>query len=228
MSDHESMRHKVTNTEGTDEHVAHAYDRWSDQYDRDQNATRDLDGVVLRRSGIALRGRDVLEVGCGTGKNTAWLAGESSSVIAMDFSEGMLARARTRATSPNVRFVAHDVRDAWPIASDSVDVVTCNLVLEHVRALSPIFDETVRVLRSGGHLFISELHPYRQLLGGQARFTHEHSGETTLVPAFQHSVSEFINAGLAAGLQLRALGEHLEDGAPGDAPPRLLTLRFER
>ena len=182
---------------------------------------------MLFRS-LRVRGRDVLEIGCGTGKNTEWLAGESRSVVAMDFSEGMLARACARVNASNVRFVAHDVRDAWPIAAASVDVVTCNLVLEHVRALAPIFDEAVRVLRAGGQLFISELHPFRQLLGGQARFTHERSGETTFVPAFEHSVSEFINAGLAAGLQLREMGERIEDGAPADAPPRLLTLLFER
>ena len=220
--------HEPVSARGSDAHIASAYDRWSEQYDRDPNATRDLDGAVLRRAGLRLHGGDVLEIGCGTGKNTAWLATEASSVIAMDFSEGMLARARMRVTAPNVRFVAHDVRDAWPVATDSVDVVTCDLVLEHVRALPPVFDESVRVLRAGGQLLISELHPFRQLLGGQARFTHEGSGETTLVPAFRHTVSEFINAGLAAGLQLRAIGEWIEEGAAADAPPRLLTLRFER
>jgi ubiquinone/menaquinone biosynthesis C-methylase UbiE len=228
MSEHESAAQESANLEGTDEHIANAYDRWSDQYDRDPNATRDLDALVLREAGLRVRGRDVLEIGCGTGKNTEWLARESRSVVAMDFSEGMLSLARARVNAPNVRFVAHDVRDAWPIAATSVDVVTCNLVLEHVRALPPIFDEAVRVLRGGGQLFISELHPFRQLLGGQARFTHEQSGETTFVPAFRHAVSEFINAGLAAGLQLRAIGERIEDGAPADAPPRLLTLLFVR
>ncbi|HMI57283.1 MAG TPA: methyltransferase domain-containing protein [Gemmatimonadaceae bacterium] len=219
MSEHESTP--------SDEHIANAYDRWSEQYDRDPNATRDLDALVLREAGLRVRERDVLEIGCGTGKNTEWLAREARSVIAMDFSEGMLSRARTRVSAPNVRFVAHDVRDAWPIAAASVDVVTCNLVLEHVSVLPPIFEQAARVLRSGGQLFLSELHPFRQLLGGQARFTHEQSGETTWIPAFRHSVSEFINAGLAAGLQLRDMGERIEDGAPDDVPPRLLTLLFE-
>ncbi|HEV7702708.1 MAG TPA: class I SAM-dependent methyltransferase, partial [Gemmatimonadaceae bacterium] len=134
MSEHQS-----TGVNGSDDHIAAAYDRWSAQYDRDPNATRDLDGVALRLAGLRVRGRHVLEIGCGTGKNTAWLAGEASSVIAMDFSEGMLARARARVTAPTVRFVSHDVRHAWPIAANSVDVVTCDLVLEHVRDLAPIF-----------------------------------------------------------------------------------------
>jgi ubiquinone/menaquinone biosynthesis C-methylase UbiE len=226
MAEHESATHESASFDGTDERIAYAYDRWSEQYDRDPNATRDLDALVLRQAGLRLRGRVVLEIGCGTGKNTEWLARESRDVIAMDFSEGMLSRARARVNAPHVRFVAHDVRDAWPVAAKSVDVVTCNLVLEHVRALPPIFREAVRVLRADGRLFISELHPFRQLLGGQARFTHAQSGETTYVPAFRHSVSEFINAGLAAGLQLREMGERLEDGAPADVPPRLLTLLF--
>lgn len=210
-----------------DERIAGAYDRWAAQYDRDSNATRDLDGDVLRQAALRLRGRDVLEIGCGTGKNTEWLAGEAASVIAMDFSEGMLARARAHVRATGLRFVVHDIRDPWPVAAKSVDVVTCNLVLEHVRTLPPIFDEAVRVLRAGGQLFISELHPFRQQLGGQARFTHESSGEVTLVPAFRHSVGEFVNAGLETGLQLRALGEITDERAPIDAPPRLLTLLFE-
>jgi ubiquinone/menaquinone biosynthesis C-methylase UbiE len=227
MSEHEAMRDGRAIASEPDERIASAYDRWAPQYDRDSNATRDLDGVALRQAALRLRRRDVLEIGCGTGKNTEWLAQEASSVTAMDFSEGMLARARARVRAPGLHFVVHDIRDAWPIAASSVDVVTCNLVLEHVRTLPPIFREAVRVLRAGGQLYISELHPFRQLLGGQARFTHESSGDVTLVPAFKHSVGEFVNAGLAAGLQLRALGEIAEGGASIDAPPRLLTLLFE-
>lgn len=223
MSDDESTRAR-----GSDEAIARAYDNWSELYDHGENLTRDLDGVVLRGAGLYVSGRDVLEVGCGTGKNTVWLASEASSVIAIDFSEGMLAQARARVTATNVHFVAHDVLTAWPLAAGSVDVATCNLVLEHVRALAPIYREAARVLRGNGQLFISELHPFRQLLGGQARFTDASSGETTLVPAFRHSVSEFINEGLACGLQLRRLGEWIEDGAPIETPPRLLTLLFER
>jgi ubiquinone/menaquinone biosynthesis C-methylase UbiE len=67
MSEHES-----TSAGRGDAQIAGAYDKWSEQYDRDANVTRDLDGIVLRRAALRLTGRDVLEVGCGTGKNTAW------------------------------------------------------------------------------------------------------------------------------------------------------------
>ena len=53
--------------------VSAAYDRWSVQYDNDSNFTRDLDAQVLRNAPIQLGGRNVLELGCGTGKTTVWL-----------------------------------------------------------------------------------------------------------------------------------------------------------
>lgn len=208
--------------------LASAYDRWAASYDEDQNATRDLDAAVLRRASIAVSGCDVLELGCGTGKNTTWLAERAQSVIGLDLSEGMLARARARILAPHVRFVRHDVREPWPVPDGSIDVVVGNLVLEHLSALAPVYAETARVLRPGGQLWLCELHPERQRRGGQAHFTDSVTGATIHVSAFQHTVSEYVNGGIAAGFALRELGEWLEDGAAPDAPPRLLSVLFRK
>src|SRR4051812_35500236 len=107
----------------SDDGVASAYDRWSANYDDDVNATRDLDAVALRQSGLDVDGRRVLELGAGTGKNTAWLAQHGKHVTALDFSEGMLARARENVRSSNVEFVRCDLRDRWPLVDASMDVV---------------------------------------------------------------------------------------------------------
>ena len=208
--------------------VASAYDRWAAQYDSDRNATRDLDADVVRRSPLDLAGRRVLELGCGTGKNSAWLAERAGELVALDFSPGMLDVARSRVRAPNVRFVQHDIRAPWPVDAGCVDVVIGNLVLEHVRDLAPLFAEAARVLSAGGQLFLCELHPYRQLRGGQAHFTDGATRETVPVTAFLHSTSEYVNGAIAAGLELRHLGEWLEPDAPEGAPPRLLSLLFER
>lgn len=208
--------------------VAEAYDRWSAQYDSDHNATRDLDAVVVRAAPLRLVGQRVLEIGCGTGKNSAWLASQALEVIALDFSAGMLAVARELVSASHVRFVEHDIRAPWPLDDAAVDLVVGNLVLEHVQHLAPVYAEAARVLRSGGQLFLCELHPQRQLLGGQAHFTDPATSETIAVPAFRHTASEYVNAGLAAGFVLRNLGEWLEPDAPSNAPPRLISLLFER
>lgn len=212
----------------TSSDVAQAYDRWAASYDADKNATRDLDAVVVRRVPLVLEGRDVLELGCGTGKNTSFLAEHAKRVVAMDFSEGMIARAHERIATSNVQFVRHDVREVWPVPPASVDVVVANLILEHVHDLAVVFFEMARVLRPGGQVFICELHPYRQLQGGQAQFTDPRTGEQVQVTAHVHTVSEYVNGGIEAGLELRALGEWIEDEAPDGAAPRLISLFFER
>ena len=140
----------------------------------------------------------------------------------------MLDVARRRVRSERVRFVEHDITRPWPVEPASIDVVVGNLVLEHVRDLGPIYAEAARVLRPAGELFLCELHPYRQLRGGQAHFQDEKTNETVPVTAYRHSVSEYVNGGLAAGLTLRALGEHVEDSALTGSPPRLLSVLFER
>lgn len=211
----------------TDKPVQSAYDRWAASYDDDKNATRDLDAMVVRRTPLQLKGRDVLELGSGTGKNTVYLAAEARSVIAMDFSEGMIARAHERIVSQNVRFTRHDVRDVWPVDADAVDVVVANLILEHVHDLAPVYFEAARVLRPGGQLFICELHPYRQLAGGQAHFVDQRTGETVYVDVHVHTVSEFVTTALEAGFRLLSLGEWVEDSAPPGSAPRLLSLLFD-
>lgn len=60
--------------------VASAYDAWAKTYDTDPNDTRELAGVVLRQSRVNFDGSSVIEVGCGTGQNTLWLAEQAESM----------------------------------------------------------------------------------------------------------------------------------------------------
>jgi ubiquinone/menaquinone biosynthesis C-methylase UbiE len=212
----------------TSTEVAQGYDRWAASYDADKNATRDLDALVVRRAGLVLQDKDVLELGSGTGKNTTYLAEHARRVVAMDFSEGMIARAHERIATNNVEFKLHDVRDTWPVGSAAVDAVVANLILEHVHDLAPVFFEAARVLRPHGQFFFCELHPYRQLTGSQAQFVDPHTGQTVKLTAHVHTISEYVMGGIEAGFQLRSIGEWTEEGAPEDAPPRLISCLFER
>jgi ubiquinone/menaquinone biosynthesis C-methylase UbiE len=206
--------------------VAGAYDAWAAVYDTDANRTRDQAGAVLRRAPLDLAGRRVLEIGCGTGANTEWLAERSASVVGLDFSGEMLRRAEARVRSGSVRFVEHDLRSAWPLPDSSVEVVIAVLVLEHVESLLPVFAESARVLGSGGELFLCELHPMRQLAGQQAEFVHPKTREPVKVTAFMHETSEYVNAGLAVGFEVTHLGEWREPESPRTGPPRLLSVCF--
>ena len=224
------------------------YDRWAESYDAGPNRTRDLAGSVLRRAGLELAGRAVLELGCGTGGNTGWLAERAASVLAVDFSEGMMSLARARLREHprdgtdrpgddvvrRVRFLRHDIRQPLPLRDATLDFVVIALVLEHVERLAPVLAECARVLRPGGELFVCEYHPYRQLRGGQARFSAGAQGEEVRIPAFLHLAEEFVNAAVAAGLRIVHLGEWWDEsaepgaGAGAGALPRVLSLRALR
>jgi malonyl-CoA O-methyltransferase len=201
-----------------------AYDAWAATYDTAPNRTRDLDAQVLRlQAALALEGADVLEVGCGTGKNTEWLATQARSVLALDFSRGMLEKARARVRSERVRFLEHDLREPWPAAPSSMDAVVTNLVLEHVEHLEPFFRRAAGVLRPGGRLFLCELHPFRQSSGSQARFAPSENAPEQLVSAYRHDVSHYLNAAASAGLRFVRCDGWLEDSAPAGALPRLFS-----
>jgi ubiquinone/menaquinone biosynthesis C-methylase UbiE len=217
----------MTKLDDNDE-VAAAYDDWAAVYDSMENRTRDLDAAVLRRQALNLGGTDVLEVGSGTGKNTVWLAARARSVVGLDFSEHMLARARARTLPAHVRFVRHDLRAAWPLPDAAVDVVVADLVLEHVEHLQHFFSEARRVLRSRGQLFNCELHPFRQLIGGQAEFTAPGSSTPRKVTAHLHDVSEYVNAGLGAGFRLVRLDEWRDQHSPATKVARLLSLLWQK
>jgi malonyl-CoA O-methyltransferase len=200
-----------------------AYDRWAEQYDTDENATRDLNATVLREQAFLGADDAVLEIGCGTGLNTQWLVEQVGSVVATDFSEKMLEKARSQRSRADVTLQKMDVTEPWPFGQDRFDAVVATLLLEHVERLGFVFREARRVLRPDGAFYLCELHPYRQFGGTQANFEHENSGEVVTIEAFTHPVSEFVNEGLGAGFSVRRMGEW---HGPDDDVPRLLSILF--
>ena len=205
--------------------VAEAYEVWSNSYDADRNLTRDLDEEISRLILEGRRRRSILELGCGTGKNTRWLSQIADRVQALDFSPAMIERARQKAEFENVTFTVTDITGEWPIADRSISLISGNLVLEHISDLRPVFAEAARVLSPGGEFFVSELHPFRQYQGVQAHFARD--GGTIAIPAFVHHVSDFLNAARDQALSLQRLEEwwHTEDDGK---PPRLISFIFQK
>jgi malonyl-CoA O-methyltransferase len=121
--------------------IQDAYNRWSATYDLDRNLTRDLDEAVTRQTLANLRCQSILELAGGTGKNTGLLAELGQRVYALDFSEGMLNKAKAKLPSGNVIFGVADISAPWPCKNQSIDLIVCNLVLEHIADLPFVFAE---------------------------------------------------------------------------------------
>lgn len=205
--------------------IQNAYNEWSDIYDTNLNLTRDLDSTVTRNLLASGHFDSILELGCGTGKNTVFLAQIGTRVHALDFSEGMIQKAKEKVNAENVRFEVADLTKHWHCEDNAYDLITCNLVLEHIEDLSHIFTEAARVLRAGGRFFVNELHPFRQYGGTKARF--ERGDETVEVEAFIHHTSDFVRVASDNGLRLAMFNEYWHEEDEGK-PPRLVSFIFEK
>jgi malonyl-CoA O-methyltransferase len=206
--------------------IQDAYNQWSQTYDSDGNLTRDLDRQVMSKMLAGRRFRSILELGCGTGKNTALLVQLAKRVHALDFSAGMIEKARENVRAENVIFSLADLTQRWPCEDSVYDLIVCNLVLEHIQDLSHIFSEAFRVLAAGGTFLVSELHPFRQYDGKKARF--ERGRDVIEVDAFVHHISEFVNRASDNGLTLLRLDEWWHEQDPPGGPPRLVSFVFEK
>ncbi len=205
--------------------IRDAYTDWSITYDSDRNLTRDLDQVVTKETLNRRRYHTVLEVGCGTGKNTLLLAQLGERVCAVDLSVGMLEQAKRKIKSERVLFAVADLTKDWPCKTESVDLIVCNLVLEHVRDLTPIFSEAHRSLVAGGQFFISELHPFRQYQGTKANF--QRGQDTIEIQAFVHHLSDFTEGAAQNGLSVQSFREWWHE-ADQNKLPRLVSFMFKK
>jgi len=205
--------------------IQDAYSNWSTTYDLDRNLTRDLDQVVTRETLAHQRCNSILEIGCGTGKNTSLLAQIGKRVCALDLSAGMLKQAKAKVHFDHVSFALADLTKPWPCRATCSDLIVCNLVLEHIQDLAFVFSEAYSALVEGGRLFLSELHPFRQYQGTQARFQREQ--ETIEIQAFVHHLSDFTEAAAQHGLSLSSFKEWWHE-ADENKLPRLVSFVFEK
>jgi ubiquinone/menaquinone biosynthesis C-methylase UbiE len=89
-----------------------------------------------------------------------------------------------------------------PLESASFDLVVCALALEHVADLSRAITELSRVLRSGGRMVLSDLHPAAVALGGVAYFQ-DAGGGAGVVRGFGHLHGDYLHSFEKAGLRVR-------------------------
>lgn len=201
-----------------------AYNCWSDFYDIQTNATRDLEGEILRKT-ITGNQLNILEIGCGTGKNTGFLITKANQIQAIDFSEKMMAIAQQKfSIEKNITFETADITQPWSFAKDNAfDLIVFSLVLEHIQNLDFIFEQACQKLKTNGKIYMAEYHPYRQLDGKKARF--DLNGETIELQCFNHSFQEFFQAATLNSFKIIDVIEHQTET---DTYPRILKMMFEK
>ena len=130
------------------------YDAAAGDFARDwhaQPAPEDLHALVRRY----FTPGPTADIGCGSGREVAWLVAHGFAAVGFDASEGLLAQARAR--YPGLRFDNAALPDLAGIADGSFANVLCETVIMHLprAAIAPSVARLVGILRPGGTLYLS-------------------------------------------------------------------------
>jgi len=109
--------------------------------------------AALQTAGVATHGRTCLDAGCAQGLMTKHLAPHFGHIIGLELDAEAVSRAALLAGEV-ATFVQGDA-EHLPLADDSLDVVVCAQVYEHVGEPQALLDEVWRVLKPGGACFFS-------------------------------------------------------------------------
>lgn len=123
----------------------------------------------------AIKGKTIVDLGCGAGRDVyvlAQLVGENGKCIGVDFTEAQLETAKSEVEAhrkrfgfakANVEFIKGNIEDLSAIASDSVDVVISNCVVNLAKNKRLVLKEAYRVLREGGEFYFSDVYSTRRV-----------------------------------------------------------------
>ena len=178
--------------------VTEGYAEWAAVYDASDNPVVLAEEPVVRRMVARHSVADVLDAACGTGRHVAHLASAGHRVVGVDATPEMLERAAAKV--PGARFVTGDLT-ALPLPDGAMDLAVCALALTHCADLGPPVSELARVVRSGGRVIISDVHPFSVILGAHGRYR-----PVEAPPGFirnhVHLASDYLAAFQAAGLKV--------------------------
>lgn len=163
----------------TEKNTIDYYDDFSDWYEneRKQGYHAMLDELELEVLAPFAEGKEVLEVGAGTGLIMAGLGNAPKRLVGLDISPGMLKKAVARGFE-----VVQGSATALPFDDNQFDLVYSFKVLAHIPDIETAVSEMVRVLRPGGHLVAefynaNSLRRFAKWLGGPGSISNSRTEE---------------------------------------------------
>ena len=166
-----------------------------------------------------VKGKRVLDVGCGPGVYAEWLVNSGAEVVAFDANEKMVKLAKQRLQG-KVEIVQANLEYPLDFLADgSFDIVVSPLVMDYVKDWVRAFREFQRVLRVRGYLIFSIEHPQAKYDAHRAssnyfevelvEFEWHGFGIEVRVPSYRRPLGEVINPLIEAGFILERILEPL-------------------
>lgn len=184
--------------DASEQTVTAGYAEWAANYDSPGNPVLLAEEPVVRELVARYPAGVALDAACGTGRHAAYLAAAGHRVTGIDSTPEMLEVAKVKV--PTARFETADLA-AIPLSDGVMDLAVCALALTHCPDLRPPIREIARVVRPGGHVIISDVHPFMVMLGGHGRYRLNQTGHG-FVRNYLHLPSDYIAASRSAGLNV--------------------------
>jgi ubiquinone/menaquinone biosynthesis C-methylase UbiE len=181
-----------------------AYQLWAPHYDSSVNPLLVLEERHMARHLATFAGKDVVDLGCGTGR---WLrkleTQRPQSLMGVDLSPAMLDQARPKC-APTTRLLEADCIDT-PLRSHSADRILASFLLSYLTDLPAFARESARILRNKGSILISDLHPNTASYGWRRTF--RAGGAVFEIETQRYTLAHLVDAMRHAGFRLDYLAD---------------------
>ncbi|HLA59408.1 MAG TPA: class I SAM-dependent methyltransferase [Puia sp.] len=179
-----------------------AYEIWSANYDKQPgNLMLDLDERIFSDliENIDLRGKAVVDIGCGTGRHWQKIYSKSPShVIGFDVSGSMLAQLKNKFPFAHTQKTTDNLLTSIP--DSSMDMIISTLTVAHIKNIEEAITAWSRVLKNGGELIVTDFHPSLLANGGKRSFTH--GSRSLSVKNYIHTIGKIKKTFYEAGFTL--------------------------
>jgi SAM-dependent methyltransferase len=205
-----------------------AFDRFTSAED---SFSENIEWPAVERLIGSLERQRAIDLGCGSGVYSLRFAQLGADVAALDLSDAMIALAREKAQERglSIDFQVADISRPLPFDRDQFDLVFTATALHYIEDLESFFSEAARVMKPGGRLIASVLHPISTSLfaeidsedrgqpfyfGSRVRRIEtpwlefgEVSGEGREITSYHHTIEDYFSAIRAAGLSVIEMRE---------------------
>ncbi|MBI4311156.1 MAG: class I SAM-dependent methyltransferase [Chloroflexi bacterium] len=178
---------------------------WDEQFGEGNAFQRVLIGPATERLLALKPGEQVLDIACGNGAFSRRMAELGAEVTAFDFSPRFIARARSRTTTnaDRIRYLVVDATNEaalLTLGSREFDAAVCSMAFMDMSNIEPLLAALTQLLRPGGRLVFSVLHPCFNNSHGTTLMLEEEDREGTLVETLSVKVRKYISSTTALGV----------------------------
>lgn len=189
--------------------IKQLYSEWAKEYDTDPNLLIRIESDNFEDFVKNVKGKSILDLGCGTGRYCVELAKKGAEVTAVDMTENMMKIAIKKAKQKKAKidFQIADIMKYNP--AKKFDLIISMLVFDHIENLEKAVNVIDKASKSGTEVVISNVHPelLRKDADKKTKKTQGYLREERKTNQFYHPLEEYVSVFLAKGFVLTKLKE---------------------